>query len=74
MLRKILNTAALVLIVYKGNALSGDISNLVVDSRFVNDKHGKPSWAILDIRTGEEYKGGHIPGAVSLGNAAAHAA
>jgi len=71
MLKKIVLTAVSALLVYAGSAVSGDTSNLAIDSRFVNDKLGKPGWIILDVRTGEEYKGGHIPGAVNLGNMAA---
>ncbi|HYA85804.1 MAG TPA: hypothetical protein VEI57_01910 [Nitrospirota bacterium] len=62
MLRKILFTAALVLIVDTGNAVSRDASDLVVDSQFVNDKLSKPGWAILDVRTGEEYQQDTFPG------------
>lgn len=71
MLRKIIVMVTVVLLVYVGNAVSGDVSDLVVDSRFVNDKQGKPDWIILDVRPGEEYKEGHIPGAVNLGKMAA---
>ncbi len=71
MMRKILFAAILVLIVPTGSALSAESPDLVVDSRFVNEKLGKPGWVILDVRTGDEYKGGHIPGAVNLGNMAA---
>ncbi len=70
-MRKIFFAIALVLLVYAGNAISADSSDLVVDSRFVNDRLGKPGWILLDVRTGEEYRAGHIPGAVSLGNMAA---
>jgi thiosulfate/3-mercaptopyruvate sulfurtransferase len=73
LLRKIVFTVTLVLLVYAGNAVSGDASDLVVDRRFVSDKLGKPGWIILDVRTEEEYKGGHIPGAVNLGKMAAKA-
>jgi len=73
MLRKIFFAVTLLLLAYAGNAASQDSSDLVVDSRFVNDKLGKPGWVLLDLRTGEEYKGGHIPGAVNLGQMAAKA-
>jgi thiosulfate/3-mercaptopyruvate sulfurtransferase len=46
-------------------------SDLIVDSNFVAEKMGDPSWIILDVRTGEEYKEGHIPGAITLGKMAA---
>jgi thiosulfate/3-mercaptopyruvate sulfurtransferase len=46
-------------------------SDLVVDSHFVAGKIGDPSWVILDVRTEEEYKAGHVPGAITLGKMAA---
>jgi thiosulfate/3-mercaptopyruvate sulfurtransferase len=72
MLRKMVFAVALVLLVYTGNAVSGEVSDLVVDSRFVNDKLGKPGWVMLDVRSGEEYRGGHIPGSINLGNVASY--
>jgi len=72
MLRKMVFAVALVLLVYTGNAVSGEVADLVVDSRFVNDKLGKPGWVMLDVRSGEEYRGGHIPGSINLGNVAAN--
>ncbi|MGO9613921.1 MAG: sulfurtransferase [Dissulfurispiraceae bacterium] len=51
--------------------LQAHASDLVVDSHFVSGKIGDPSWVILDVRTGEEYKEGHIPGAITLGKMAA---
>ncbi len=71
MQRRIIIAITLVLLVWAGNAVSANASNLVVDSRFVNDKIGKPGWIILDVRSGEEYERGHIPGAVNLSNTAA---
>jgi len=72
MLRKMVFAVALVFLVYTGNALSGEVSDLVVDSRFVNDKLDKPGWVMLDVRSGEEYREGHIPGSINLGNVAAN--
>jgi len=70
--QKIFFTLTLVLLVYTGNAVSGEASGLVVDSRFVSDKLDKPGWVMLDVRSGEEYRGGHIPGSINLGNVAAN--
>lgn len=56
-----------------GSAGPGYSSDLVVDTRFTVDKEGKPDWVLLDTRSGEEYKAGHIPGAISLGKMAAKA-
>ena len=48
-------------------ALSAEeASDLLVDTGFVKDKIGKPGWAIMDVRFPDEYKEGHIPGAVLL--------
>lgn len=41
-------------------------SDLLVDTAFLKDKIGKPGWVIMDVRFPDEYKGGHIPGAVLL--------
>jgi len=71
MLRKIVFTVAFVFLACAGSAVSGGTTNLVVDSQFVSDKLGKPGWIILDARTAEEYKDGHIPTAVNLGDVAA---
>ncbi len=71
MLRRLGFSLMLVVLFYAGNAVPGYASDLVVDSRFVNDKLGNPAWVILDVRSGDEYRGGHIPGAVNLGKMAA---
>lgn len=42
---------------------SGD---LIVDTKFVTDKIGKPGWVLLDMRFAEDFSQGHIPGAVAL--------
>jgi thiosulfate/3-mercaptopyruvate sulfurtransferase len=39
---------------------------LIVDTAFLNDKIGKPDWVIMDVRFPDEYREGHIPGAVLL--------
>src|SRR5271169_5098039 len=72
MLRQMVIAVALVLLVSTGNAVSGEVSDLVVESRFVNDALGKPGWVILDVRSAEEYRGGHIPGSINLGDVAAN--
>jgi thiosulfate/3-mercaptopyruvate sulfurtransferase len=40
--------------------------DLIVDTKFVKDKIGKPGWVIVDMRFEEEFSQGHIPGAVLL--------
>lgn len=39
----------------------------VCDVDFVAGKVGNPGWVVLDGRGGDNYKGGHIPGAVNYG-------
>lgn len=42
------------------------MKELIVDTKFVMDKVGKPGWLIVDVRFAEAYQKGHIPGAVGL--------
>jgi thiosulfate/3-mercaptopyruvate sulfurtransferase len=42
------------------------MENLIVDTKFVMDKVGKPGWLIVDVSFAEAYEKGHIPGAVGL--------
>jgi thiosulfate/3-mercaptopyruvate sulfurtransferase len=44
-------------------AAGGD---LIVDTNFVKDKIGKAGWVLVDMRAADDYKQGHIPGAVGL--------
>lgn len=41
-------------------------TDLLIDTAFLKDKVGKPSWVIIDVRFPDEYTAGHIPGAVLL--------
>jgi thiosulfate/3-mercaptopyruvate sulfurtransferase len=41
-------------------------SDLLVDTKFVMDKIGKPGWVFLDMRFSDDFSQGHIPGAVLL--------
>ena len=43
-----------------------NMENLIVDTKFVMDKIGKPGWVIVDVSFREAYNKGHIPGAVGL--------
>lgn len=42
------------------------MENLIVDTKFVMDKVGKPGWVIVDVSFADAYDKGHIPGAVGL--------
>jgi thiosulfate/3-mercaptopyruvate sulfurtransferase len=42
------------------------MNDLIVDTKFVMDKIGKPGWVLMDVRFAEDYGKGHIPGAVNL--------
>ncbi len=46
-------------------AASGS-SDLIVDTKFVMDKIGKPGWVLLDTRAAEDFGKGHIPDAVGV--------
>jgi len=41
-------------------------TDLIVDTKFVKEKVGKPGSVLVDMRTAEDYSQGHIPGAVGL--------
>jgi thiosulfate/3-mercaptopyruvate sulfurtransferase len=62
-----MSVAGLLLIAITGAGYSAD---LVVDTRFVAERLGKPDWVILDTRAPEEYKESHIQGAINLGKRA----
>jgi thiosulfate/3-mercaptopyruvate sulfurtransferase len=40
--------------------------DLVVDTKFVKDKIGKPGWVLVDMRFDDDFSQRHIPGAVLL--------
>jgi thiosulfate/3-mercaptopyruvate sulfurtransferase len=42
------------------------MKGVIVDTKFVMDKVGKPGWVIVDVSFPEAYNKGHIPGAVGL--------
>jgi rhodanese-related sulfurtransferase len=43
-----------------------NMNDLIVDTKFVMDKIGKPGWVLMDVRLAEDYGKGHIAGAVNL--------
>jgi thiosulfate/3-mercaptopyruvate sulfurtransferase len=43
-----------------------NMKDMIVDTKFVMDKIGKPEWAVIDVRFAEDYGKGHIPGAAGL--------
>jgi len=55
------------LVVWLGYAVFVCASDLVVDTQFVTEKIGNPDWVIIDARTEQDYKDGHIPGAITFG-------
>jgi thiosulfate/3-mercaptopyruvate sulfurtransferase len=42
------------------------MNNVIVDTKFVMEKIGKPGWVLVDVRFAEDFGKGHIPGAVGL--------
>jgi len=42
------------------------MEKVIVDTKFVMDKIGKPGWVMMDVRFAEDYAKGHLPGAVGL--------
>lgn len=46
---------------------AGKLTGHVCDVDFVAEKAGNPAWVIIDGRSGDDYKAGHIPGAVNYG-------
>jgi len=71
MLKKTIRAGLITIWFFLFIVLYAHASDLVVNSQFVAEKLGKPEWIILDLRAGEEYKEGHIPGAINLGKMAA---
>lgn len=45
---------------------AADGGNLIVDTKFVMDKIGKPGWVLVDMRFADDFSQGHISGAVGL--------
>ena len=43
-----------------------NMKSVIVDTKFVMDKIGKPGCVLMDVRFAEDYAKGHIPGAVGL--------
>ncbi len=64
---KIIGVIVIAVFLAVGSPAAVFASDLVVDTKFVADKLGKPDWVVLDARTSEEYHESHIPGAVDLG-------
>ena len=42
------------------------MNNVIVDTKFVMEKIGKPGWVLVDVRFAEDFGKGHIPGAAGL--------
>jgi len=42
------------------------MNDVIVDTKFVMNKIGKPGWVFVDVRFAEDFRKGHIPGAVGL--------
>jgi len=42
------------------------MNNVIVDTKFVMGKIGKPGWVLVDVRFAEDFGKGHFPGAVGL--------
>jgi 3-mercaptopyruvate sulfurtransferase SseA len=42
------------------------MENVMVDTKFLMDKLGKPGWVLVDVSFAADYEKGHIPGAVGL--------
>ncbi|MGO9611727.1 MAG: sulfurtransferase [Dissulfurispiraceae bacterium] len=56
-----------VCILFSSAAFSSEkAADLIVDTAFIKDKIAKSGWVIMDVRFPDEYKEGHIPGAVLL--------
>lgn len=64
-MKKYLVMLAVVAVCFCGQAFGAE-SDLIVDTKFVKDKIGKPGWVLVDMRGAEDYSQGHIPGAVNL--------
>jgi len=64
-MKKYLVMLAVVAVCFYGQAFGAE-SDLIVDTKFVKDKIGKPGWVLVDMRVAEDYSQGHIPGAVGL--------
>jgi thiosulfate/3-mercaptopyruvate sulfurtransferase len=43
-----------------------NMNNVIVDTKFVMGKIGKPGWVLVDVRFAEDFGKGHFPGAVGL--------
>ena len=43
-----------------------NMKSVIVDTKFLMDKIGKPGWVLVDVRFAGDYAKGHIPGAVGL--------
>jgi len=44
-------------------------AGLLTDAKMVADNTGKADWVVIDCRDGKAYAAGHIPGAITLGDA-----
>jgi thiosulfate/3-mercaptopyruvate sulfurtransferase len=64
-MKKYLVMLVAVAVCFYGQAYGAE-SDLIVDTKFVKDKIGKPGWVLVDMRVAEDYSQEHIPGAVGL--------
>jgi thiosulfate/3-mercaptopyruvate sulfurtransferase len=58
--------ALLITIFLNGVCFAATDAGLIVDTAYVKDKTGKPGWVIIDASFPDDYKEGHIPGAILL--------
>lgn len=66
--RALVTAMCFMMLIYAASVYAaGKKEGHVCDVDFVADKVGDPGWVILDGRGGDDYKEGHIPGAVNYG-------
>ena len=64
-MKKYLVILVVIAVCFCGQAFAAE-SDLIADTNFVKDKIGRPGWVLVDMRAAEDYREGHIPGAVGL--------
>ena len=46
--------------------IQGVSAQVIVDAKWVSDNKDKPGFVVIDVRTADEYKAGHVPGAINI--------